>query len=37
MSDFDYDDIYELEADIYSKNSRTPKQIMMEQYEVVLN
>ena len=26
--DFDYDDIYELESDLYSKNFRTPHQIM---------
>jgi hypothetical protein len=32
---FDYDDIYDLEADIYSKNHRTPQQIMLESYEGV--
>jgi len=31
--DFDYDDIDELEADIYSKNFRTPQQIMIDSYE----
>ena len=35
MSDFDYDDIYELESDLYSKNSRTPQQIMMDSYDNV--
>jgi hypothetical protein len=33
--DFEYDDIYELEADIYSKNHRTPQQIMLDSYENV--
>jgi hypothetical protein len=33
--DFDYDDIYELESDIYSKNHRTPQQIMLDTYETV--
>jgi hypothetical protein len=37
MSDFEYDDVYELESDLYSKNSKTPQQIMMEKYEVVHN
>jgi hypothetical protein len=33
--DLDYDDIYELESDIYSKNHRTPQQIMLDMYENV--
>lgn len=32
MSDFDYDDVYDLESDLYSKNHRTPQQIMLETY-----
>ena len=35
MDSFDYDDIYDLEADIYSKNHRTPQQIMLDTYENV--
>jgi len=35
MDSFDYDDIYELESDLYSKNSRTPQQIMIDTYENV--
>lgn len=33
MDNFEYDDIYELESDIYSKNHRTPQQIMLDTYE----
>jgi len=35
MDSFDYDDISDLEADIYSKNHRTPQQIMLDTYENV--
>ena len=33
--DFDYDDPHELESDIYSKQFRTPQQIMEHQLWVV--
>ena len=33
--DFDYDGPYELEADIYAKNVKTPQQIMEHQFWVV--
>jgi len=33
--DFDYDDPYELESDIYSKKYKTPQQIMEYQLWVV--
>jgi hypothetical protein len=33
MDSFDYDDISELESDIYSKNHRTPQQIMLDTYD----
>jgi hypothetical protein len=33
--EFEYDDIYELESDIYSKNHRTPQHIMLDMYENV--
>jgi len=33
--DFDYDDPYELESDIYSKKYKTPQQIMEHQLWVV--
>lgn len=35
--DFDYDDPHELESDIYSKDSKTPQQVMEYQFEVVHN
>ena len=35
--DFDYEDAYELEADIYSKNSKTPHQIMEHKFINVHN
>lgn len=35
MDNFDYDDIEDLESDIYSKNHRTPQQIMLDTYENV--
>lgn len=37
MNDFDYDDIHELESDLYSKNFKTPHQIMMDLFEGVYN
>lgn len=35
MDSFEYDDIYELESDIYSKNHRTPQQIMLDNYDKI--
>lgn len=35
--DFDYDDPYELESDIYSNDSKTPQQVMEHKFEVVHN
>jgi len=35
MIDYDYEDAYELESDIYSKNFKTPQQIMEHQLWVV--
>lgn len=35
--DFDYDDPYELESDIYSKDYKTPQQVMEYQFDVVYN
>lgn len=35
--DFDYDDPYELESDIHSKDSKTPQQVMEHKFEVVYN
>jgi hypothetical protein len=35
MDSFDYEDISDLEADIYSKNHRTPQRIMLDMYENV--
>lgn len=31
----DYDDPYELEADIYSKDSKTPNQVMEHKFNVI--
>ena len=33
--DFDYDDPHELESDIYSKDSKTPQQVMEYKFDVV--
>ena len=33
----DWDDVYELEADIYSKDSKTPQQVMEHKFNVVHN
>jgi len=35
--DYDYEDAYELEADIYSKDSKLPQQVMEHKFEVVHN
>lgn len=35
MDNFEYDDISELESDLYCGNHRTPQQIMMDTYENV--
>jgi len=35
MTDFEYDDIYELESDLYSKNYKSPQQIQEHLYNVV--
>lgn len=35
--DFDFDDIYELESDVYSKNFKTPQQIQETLYNDVYN
>ena len=35
--DFDYDDPYELESDIYSKDYKTPQQSMEYKFDVVYN
>ena len=35
MNNFDYEDINELEADIYSKDYKTPQQIQEHLYNVV--
>lgn len=37
MDSFDYNDVYELESDIYSKNHRTPQQIMLDSYNNIHN
>lgn len=37
MIDIDYDDINELESDIYSKTHRTPQQVMLDSYNNVHN
>lgn len=37
MFDFDYEDAYELESDLYAKNHRTPQQIMEDTFNVVYN
>lgn len=33
----DWDDVYELEADIYSNDSKTPQQVMEHKFNVVHN
>ena len=35
--EFDYDDPYELESDIYSKDFKTPQQVMDHKFNVVYN
>jgi hypothetical protein len=35
--DFDFDDVYELESDVYSKDYKTPQQIQEHLYSVVYN
>ena len=35
--DFDYDDPYELESDVYSKKFKTPQQVMEHKFNVVYN
>lgn len=35
--DFDFDDIYELESDLYSKNYKTPQQIMDDTFNNTYN
>lgn len=35
--DFDYEDAYELEADIYSKEFKTPHQIMEDKFLITYN
>ena len=35
--EFDYDDIRELEADIYSKNFKTPHQVMEDSFYGIYN
>ena len=35
--EFDYDDPYELESDIYSNDSKTPQQVMEHKFNVVHN
>jgi hypothetical protein len=35
--DFDFDDVYELESDVYSKDYKTPQQIQEHLYGVVYN
>ena len=37
MDSFDYDDISELESDLYYKNHRTPQQIMLDNYNITYN
>lgn len=37
MDSFDYEDAYELEADIYSKNFKSPQQIMEDKFEGIYN
>lgn len=37
MDNFDYDDINELETDLYAKNFKTPMQIMDETFNGVYN
>jgi len=37
MNDFDYDDVYELESDIYSKNFKSPQQIMEDTFNITYN
>jgi hypothetical protein len=37
MDNFEYDDIYELESDIYSKDCMTPQRIQEHLYNVVYN
>jgi hypothetical protein len=35
--DFDFDDVYDLESDLYSKNFKTPQQIQETLYNDVYN
>ena len=35
--DFDYEDAYELEADIYSKEFKTPHQVMEDKFLITYN
>lgn len=37
MSNIDYDDIYELESDLYAKNFKSPQQIMEDTFNVTYN
>jgi hypothetical protein len=35
--DLEFDDIYELESDVYSKDTKTPQQVQDHLYNVVYN